>query len=126
MPPALNTRAFVNGTDVKHHVVTDIDHDQCKQSAPLVCRRHRRPHHRLHHLLQFLRWRVISCFAATSVADSNSSTADADVLWRYLLPEPSNVFFAEYGTVQWFSSGWTFYSNARVSSKASLNLVGNS
>ena len=39
-------------------------------------------------------------------------------------PEPSNDFFAEYGTVQRSSSGWTIYGNARVSSKASLNLVG--
>ena len=66
----------------------------------------------------------MSCFAVTSVPDSNSSTADANVLWRNLLPEPSNDFFAEYGTVQWSSSGWTIYGNARVSSKASLNLVG--
>ena len=39
-------------------------------------------------------------------------------------PDPSNVFFAEYGTVQGSSNGWTIYGNARVSSKASLNLVG--
>merc|ERR1712136_560795 len=39
-------------------------------------------------------------------------------------PDPSNDFFAEYGNVQWSSSGWTIYGNARVSSKASLNLVG--
>ena len=36
-------------------------------------------------------------------------------------PGPSNVFFTEYGNVQWSSSGWTMYGNARASSKASLN-----
>ena len=39
-------------------------------------------------------------------------------------PDPSNVFFAEYENVLWSSSGWTIYGNARVGSKASLNLVG--
>ena len=41
-------------------------------------------------------------------------------------PEPSDDFFAEYGTVQWSSNEWTIYGSARVSSKASLNLVENS
>ena len=50
MPPALNTRAFVTGTDEKHRAVSDIGHVQCKQSAPLVCRRRRRHRHHHHYL----------------------------------------------------------------------------